>query len=225
VWHCGGTRGTGQPYISGSRRVIKRCRLVPTRLSLVYLESGPWRKETCDCVAGTRLTLLRTTPCPDLVQCSDPNLPMESLKSSKLHVIASGGAPSPSGQQPSCDAQEGCRQARCRRPRARVRQRGVRKDAGAAAAAVLQVQGRGLLLQGVSGGNPVSPGQARPVLLTYHARPVLLTYPHPLPFPRPTPLAARPRRGRPGTSTPAARRGRVRRGRSGAPRERSGWNF
>jgi len=47
-----------------------------------------------------------------------------------------------------CDVQEGGgrRHTRGRRRRARVRQRGVRQGARAAAAAVLQVQGRGLLL-------------------------------------------------------------------------------
>ena len=51
-----------------------------------------------------------------------------------------------------CDVQE--RHNSGRRRHARVRQRGVRQGARAAPAAVLQVQGRGLLLQGVPGGRP-----------------------------------------------------------------------
>ena len=56
-----------------------------------------------------------------------------------------------------CDVKE---RARGRRRRARVRQRGVRQGARAAPAAVLQVQGRGLLLQGVPGGKPSRPRRA-----------------------------------------------------------------
>ena len=77
-----------------------------------------------------------------------------------------------------CDVQEGGRRrhARGRRRRARVRQRGVRQGARAAAAAVLQVQGRGLLLQGVPGGRPGRPA-------THSAPYASARSPAPAPFP------------------------------------------
>lgn len=107
--------------------------------------------------------------------------------------------------------------ARARRRRARVRQRGVRQGARAAAAAVLQVQGRGLLLQGVPGGRPGLP-PPRTARRT-RGRPLLPAHPHPHHFPLPVPPAARLPRGRPGTSTSAVRPGRARRRHSsGAPR-------
>jgi len=108
-----------------------------------------------------------------------------------------------------------CRSRRARGPRrrARVRQRGVRQGARAAAAAVLQVQGRGLLLQGVPGGRP-----GRPRCAQRAVRVCSLTRARSLP-PCLHPPATRLPRGRPGTSTSAVRRGRARRRRSsGAPR-------
>jgi len=108
-----------------------------------------------------------------------------------------------------------CRSRRARGPRrrARVRQRGVRQGARAAAAAVLQVQGRGLLLQGVPGGRPGRPRRAQRAV-----RVCSLTRARSLP-PCLHPPATRLPRGRPGTSTSAVRPGRARRRRSsGAPR-------
>ena len=62
-----------------------------------------------------------------------------------------------------CDVQEGGRRhTRGGRRRARVRQRGVRQGARAAAAAVFQVQGRGLLLQGVPTVSSAQSGRTSP---------------------------------------------------------------
>ena len=102
-----------------------------------------------------------------------------------------------------------------RRRRARVQQRGVRQGARPAPAAVLQVQGRGLLLQGVPGGRPGRPRCAQPERAV---RVCSLTRARSLP-PCLHPPATRLPRGRPGTSTSAVRRGRAQRRRSsGAPR-------
>ena len=90
------------------------------------------------------------------------------------------------GARRSCDAQKDCRRPRARacRSRARVRQQRVRQGARAAVAAVLQVQGRGLLLQGVPGWRP---SRARRTSRAAPARARLLTNPRPLPSPTPTP--------------------------------------
>ena len=78
-----------------------------------------------------------------------------------------------------CDVQEGCRcrHARDRRRRTRVWQRGLRQGARAADAAVLQVQGRCLLRQGVL------PGGGPPLRTVRRTR--LLAHPHPLLSPLP----------------------------------------
>ena len=122
----------------------------------------------------------------------------------------------PRAQAAACDAQEGGGRVHAHswRRGARVRQRRVPQGAGAAAAAVLKVQGRGLLLQGVPGAAaPTRPPNAGSAM---HARPAAVRTDPPPPCPS---AAARPPRGRPGTSASAARRGRARRRRScGAPR-------
>ena len=86
----------------------------------------------------------------------------------------------------------------------RVRQRRVPQDADAAFPGVRQVQGRGLLQQGVSGAPPRTHMQrAAPEPAPAHTDPLLRACPAPLPV-------TRPRRGRPGTSA-RARRGKARR--------------
>ena len=161
---------------------------------------------------GTRRAL------PHGITCSAQYGSMESLQLKWVAtslVLESAGA-----EARLSNAQEGDRgHARGRRRRARVRQRGVRQGARAAPAAVLQVQGRGLLLQGVPGGRPGRPRRA-PRAAREGACVCSLTCTRPRP-PCLHPRAARPPRGRPGTSTVAARRGRARRRRSsGAPRGR-----
>jgi len=130
-------------------------------------------------------------------------------------VKSKGGVVAAAGALPGCDVQEGGR-----RRRARVRQRGVRQGARAAAAAVLQVQERGLLLQGVPGGRPGLP-PPRTARRT-RGRPLLPAHPHPHHFPLPVPPAARLPLGRPGTSTSAARWGRGARRRSWGTQLRGG---
>ncbi len=84
-----------------------------------------------------------------------------------------------------------------------VRPRRVPQGADAAVPAVRQVQGRGLLQQGVSGATPPNTHlqRAAPEPAPARTDPLLRACPAPLPV-------TRPRRGRPGTSA-SARRGRA----------------